>query len=77
MNHKNAKQFNDTMFCDDCNQCWDVNDLHPPECVSPLTSPLTIVEVAVRVAAVAAIIFILFFCCISISILKDFHEANH
>lgn len=60
MNHKNAKQFNDTMFCDDCNQCWDVNDLHPPECVSPLTSPLTIVEVAVRVAAVAAVIFILF-----------------
>ena len=59
MNHKNAKQFNDTMFCDDCNQYWDVNDLHPPECVTGLTSPITIVEVAVRVAAVAAIILIL------------------
>lgn len=33
MNHRNARQYSDSMVCTDCGRSWDVNDPEPPPCV--------------------------------------------
>lgn len=32
VHHKNAKRYNDEMFCSHCGKSWDVNDPEPPPC---------------------------------------------
>ena len=62
-------QYSDQVVCKTCNQCWDMNDMHPPECPVVLTQSrrASLLESAANIAigycvAVAAqvVIFPLF-----------------
>lgn len=66
-NHPKAQRLGDTVFCDDCLQCWDHKDTPPAECedpfkgealiwVNPVVGAIVVLACAIALVTIACLV---------------------